>query len=202
MIVTRALRTLLNALGKTESLLRNLRLKRHCVVGKKTRFAKGARISNPLGGRQRIQLGDHCLVHGALGLFAPQGRITIGDHCFVSEGARIWSSVGISVGNRVLISHNVNILDSNSHSISAAQRHLEYLAAIGHQHAQRIAPTVRHEPVTIGDDVWLGFNVSVLKGVTIGRGAIVAANAVVTKDVPAFAIVAGNPAKVIGQASA
>jgi acetyltransferase-like isoleucine patch superfamily enzyme len=56
-------------------------------------------------------------------------------------------------------------------------------------------------PITIHDDVWLGFNAIVLKGVTIGRGAIIGAATVITKDVPEFAIMVGNPARQVGTAS-
>jgi acetyltransferase-like isoleucine patch superfamily enzyme len=58
---------------------------------------------------------------------------------------------------------------------------------------------VEERPVVIEDDVWIGFGSAVLKGVTIGRGAVVAAMSVVTKDVPAYTIVAGNPAREIGR---
>jgi acetyltransferase-like isoleucine patch superfamily enzyme len=59
---------------------------------------------------------------------------------------------------------------------------------------------VAASPIVINDDVWIGFNATVLKGVTIGRGAVVGACAVVTKDVPAYAIVVGNPARTVGEA--
>jgi acetyltransferase-like isoleucine patch superfamily enzyme len=56
-------------------------------------------------------------------------------------------------------------------------------------------------PIVIEDDVWIGFNATVLKGVTIGRGAIIGASTVVTKDVPPYAIVVGNPQRQIGAAT-
>ncbi|MNN74185.1 putative acetyltransferase [compost metagenome] len=56
---------------------------------------------------------------------------------------------------------------------------------------------VKHAPITIGDNVWIGFQAAILKGVTVGEGAIIAAKAVVTKDVPAWSVVAGNPARVV-----
>jgi acetyltransferase-like isoleucine patch superfamily enzyme len=200
-MLIRLLRAILKSPARLRHLARTELTKRRCVAEDGTRFAEEAIVSNPFGDRQLIRIGKHCLIHGNIALLSSSGNIRIGDHCFVSQGTRIWSSSGIDIGNRVLVSHNVNILDSNSHSLSAAQRHQEYLHAIGQAGTAALAATVRHERVSIGDDVWLGFNVSVLKGVTIGTGAIVAANSVVTKDVEPYSIVAGNPAKVIGKAS-
>lgn len=200
-MITRLIAFILGSPARFRHMAKVRLFKRLCIAGEGTRFAPEAVVSNPFGDRSRVRLGRHCLVHGNLALFESGGSISIGDHCFVSQGSRIWSIAGITIGNRVLVSHNVNILDSNSHSISAAQRHQEYLHAIGQGGAIPLQATVRRKPVVIEDDVWLGFNVSVLKGVTIGRGAIVAANSVVTKDVEPYSIVAGNPAMVIGKSA-
>ena len=59
---------------------------------------------------------------------------------------------------------------------------------------------IRDRPVIIEDDVWIGFNATILKGVRIGRGAIVGANTVITKDVPPYTIMVGNPARAVGSA--
>ena len=96
----------------------------------------------------------------------------------------------------MLISHGANIHDNNSHPISATLRsqHFEAIARTGHPsgHLEISAFSVKIE-----DDAWIGFNSVVLKGVTIGEGAIVGAGSVVTKDVAPWTIVAGNPARVI-----
>ena len=87
----------------------------------------------------------------------------------------------ISIGHNVVISERVVLRDSDNHSIKD----------MGNQLSDKTAPIV------IGDHVWIGMNVIVLKGVTIGEGAIVAAGSVVTKDVPPHCLVAGVPAKVV-----
>jgi maltose O-acetyltransferase len=152
--------------------------------------------SNP----KAIVVGGHCHILGQLLVFAHGGRIQIGDFCFVGEGSRLWSATSIKIGNRVLVSHGVNIHDQDAHSLSAYKRHLHAQQILYHGHLSSVED-VASKPVEIEDDAWIGFNSTILKGVTIGRGAIVAAATVVTKNVPEFAIVAGNPARLIGHAS-
>ena len=95
-----------------------------------------------------------------------------------------------------MISHNVNIADTNSHEIDALERHTSF-KEIMQEGKHPDYPTVKTKPIIIEDDVWIGFNSIILKGVTIGKGAIIAAGSVVTKDIPPFSMVAGNPAKII-----
>jgi acetyltransferase-like isoleucine patch superfamily enzyme len=94
-----------------------------------------------------------------------------------------------------MISHDVNIFDNTTHPIDAAARHEHFRAIYGRGHPTDIA--LDDSPVTIGDDAWIGAGAAVLKGVTIGAGAIVAARAVVTRDVAPYTLVGGNPARVI-----
>ena len=123
--------------------------------------------------------------------FAHGGAIGIGSWCFVGEGTRIWSSGRIRIGDRVLISHNVNIHDTNAHPLDAAARHQQFVAisTVGHP---RELDGVAAEPIEIGDDAWIGFNAIILKGVRIGARAIVGAGSVVTQDVPDDGVYVGN----------
>jgi acetyltransferase-like isoleucine patch superfamily enzyme len=139
------------------------------------------------------------LVLGRLLVYAFGGKITIGEYCFVGEESYIWSSDSIRIGNRVFISHGVNIHDNNAHSLSAKKRHEHFKEFLDKGYAKR-PDDVPHEAVVIEDDVWIGFNAIILKGVKIGKGSVIAAGAVVTKDVPPYSIMAGNPAVAIGQA--
>ena len=135
-----------------------------------------------------IQIGNHCTFNSSSkynfrGINHPciiqtgssKAKIAIGNHVGMS-GVSIVSNNSVSIGNHVLIGANSTIGDRDGHS-------------------NRYASTTK--PIEIQDYVWLGMNVTVLKGVTIGEHSIIGANSVVTKDIPANCIAAGNPCKVI-----
>jgi acetyltransferase-like isoleucine patch superfamily enzyme len=105
------------------------------------------------------------------------GRIRMGDRVFVNCGTTIIAVQEIVVGDDVAFANEVFVMDSNSHGVE------------GKPHVQ--------SPVRIGDGTWLGNRAMVLPGVTIGRRVVVAAGAVVTRDVPDDSLVAGNPARVV-----
>lgn len=128
-----------------------------------------------------IQVGRGCEVepHVSFGL---RPKVRIGNYCQLNKGVSLRN---VNVGDYVMIAPNVVVLDRQ------------------HEFERTDVPMVlqgekRYPPTIIDDDVWIGQNCIVLPGRRIGRGAIVAAAAVVTKDVAAYAIVGGVPAKVIG----
>ena len=168
-----------------------------CVVLEGAVLYPASRISNNQT-RESIVIGAHSQVLAMLETMGHGGRIEIGSHCFIGENTRIWSASEVRIGNRVLISHDVNIHDNNSHSVSAISRarHFEQMYSGGQPKALSDVPAA---PIVIENDAWIGFGASVFKGVTIGEGAIVGACSVVTKDVAPYTIVVGNPARVIGQ---
>jgi acetyltransferase-like isoleucine patch superfamily enzyme len=127
--------------------------------------------------------------------FAHGGSISIGEYCYIGEQSRIWSSKQISIGNRVLIAHNVNIFDNLTHPIHPRDRHSHYRRIITRGHPEQM--DLGEIPVRIDQDAWIGCMSIVLRGVTIGEGAIVGAGSVVEKDVPPFVVVSGNPAKIL-----
>ena len=153
------------------------------------------RILNPRSAPGLVRIGAHSVIRGELFVFAHGGGIAIGDWCFVGENSRIWSAAALTIGNRVLISHDVNIHDTNGHPADpdARHRHFQQIVGAGHPAAVDMASM----PVSIGDDAWIGFGATVMKGVSIGAGAIVAANSVVLADVPPHSVVAGNPARLV-----
>jgi acetyltransferase-like isoleucine patch superfamily enzyme len=114
------------------------------------------------------------------------GRITIGSWTSMEGYCSVGAAESIEIGSNVLIGANVAIRDGD-HGFRELNRH-------------RASQPLVTKPVRVGDFVWLGQNVVVLKGANIGRGAVVGANAVVTGDVPEGAIVAGVPARQIGWA--
>ena len=158
-----------------------------------------ARIRNALGDSGKIVIGGHSHIRGELMIFGHGGRISIGEWCYVGAGTRIWSAASIEIGNRVLISHSVNIFDNLTHPLQAAQRHEQARQIFANGHPRKIF--LDEKPVKIGDDAWIGACAMVLRGVSVGEGGIVAAGAVVTRDVPAYSIVAGNPAVVVRELS-
>lgn len=154
-----------------------------------------AKILNSTDNPNVISIGKNTHIRGELFVFPHGGQIKIGDYCYLGENSYIWSAKMIKIGDRVLISHNVNIYDSDTHPINPKQRHAQFEAIIIEGHPKNI--DLKEEQINIEDDVWIGTNSIILKGVTIGKGAIVGAGSVVTKDVPPYTIVAGNPAKSI-----
>jgi acetyltransferase-like isoleucine patch superfamily enzyme len=168
--------------------------RQRCTAAAGSKLHSSSRIFNIQGDRTKITIGTGSQVYGDLLVMRHGGCIEIGRNSFVSEGSRIWSARNIKIGDRVLISHDVNIHDTSSHSKSAYARQEHYRA--GHP---RSLVGVDEEAILIEDDVWIGFGSTILQGVTIGQGAIVGACSVVTRDVVAYTIVAGNPARPIGK---
>lgn len=156
-----------------------------------------ATVSNLSQQQNLITIGKDSVIRGELVIFAHSGKISIGEGCYVGDGTRIWSSESIEIGNRVYIAHNVNIHDTNSHSINADLRSQHFYAIMTTGHPKENIFDIKASPVVINDDVWVGFNSTILKGVKIGKGSVIAACSVVTKDVPPNVIVAGNPAKIL-----
>ena len=106
-------------------------------------------------------------------------NITLGQHVFINSGCRFQDQGGITIGDGALIGHNV-VLATLNHGLKPEERHDLFPA-----------------PIHIGKNVWLGANVTVLGGVTVGDNVVIAAGAVVTRDVPANTVAAGVPARVV-----
>jgi acetyltransferase-like isoleucine patch superfamily enzyme len=173
------------------------RLRLLCVAGEGLRFWPESRIYNSASA-QAITIGQQCYCRGQFLIAAPDAKIIVGDWCSLGPNSIVWAMERIEIGSRVFLSHGVQIFDNNSHSMSANDRHDRYreLRTAGRHLRQE---DVRHEPVRIEDDAWIGFNAIILKGVTVGRGAVVGACSVVTHDVEPYSIVVGNPACKVGE---
>jgi acetyltransferase-like isoleucine patch superfamily enzyme len=153
-------------------------------------------INNMQNNTAKIMLGANTHVRGTLLIFNYGGKITIGNNCYVGDGSRIWSGQEVIIGNDVLIAHNVNIIDTQAHETDAMERSERYLSLITNGPWSNQG-NIQTKPILIKDKVWISLNAIILKGVTIGEGAIVAAGSVVTKDVAPYTMVAGNPAQFI-----
>jgi acetyltransferase-like isoleucine patch superfamily enzyme len=181
---------------KLYNYLHTKRLLDRCVAAEGVEFYPEAKIYNSAG-REAIKIGQRSLCMGEILIVGPNGKVVIGDWCSLSPGTKIWSMERIEIGSRVILSHGVQIFDNNSHSLSASDRHQRFREL--RTHDRHLQPEqVAHKPIRIEDDAWIGFNSAILKGVTVGRGAIVGACSVITQDVPPFAIVVGNPARKVG----
>ncbi len=157
---------------------------RGAQLGAKARIGAGCRVWRPWC----IRAGERLQLEAAvfLKLTDDAAQLTLGRHVFIGYGTEFDISTALTLGNHVLIAPGCFITDHQ-------HQH--------RRHAHIAAQGCTAAPVRLEDDVWLGAHVVVLPGVTIGQGAIVGAGAVVTHDVAPMHIVAGVPARVIGQRS-
>ena len=167
-----------------------------CRMEKNVKFYPESRIHNLQENPDSILIGENTHIRGELQVFGYGGKIEIGNNCYIGDHSRIWSGEKITIGDHVLISHNVNIMDTNSHEISHLERSEGYYNLITEGFPQKKGNILTSE-VKIDDYVWINFNVIILKGITIGKGAIIAAGSIITKNVEPFTLVGGNPAVVI-----
>ena len=134
-----------------------------------------------LADNAQLTLHGDVILYEGVGVRITEGaKLSIGDHTYINRSASIDCTQEITIGDYCAISDNVQILDSDFHPITYNDK-----------------TSTMSKPVHIGDHVWIGRSVIILKGVTIGDGAIIAAGSIVTRDVPARCLVAGNPARVI-----
>ncbi len=168
----------------------------HVPIGTKSKFVGLTLIKKHY--TAKIRIGNSCTFRSSpdsntIGIKQPcflsaskEGVVSIGSNCGLS-GTVIAATKSICIGNRVMFGANVTVTDGDRHSLNAAQRFF------GEQGSSA--------PISIGDDVWIGMNSVILKGVTIGEGAVIAANSLVNKDIPAYTIAAGTPAKITNKKS-
>ncbi|MDN5849706.1 MAG: acyltransferase, partial [Nitrococcus sp.] len=144
-------------------------------VGDRLRYAVMRRLLK--------HLGEDTSLARYLQIKTPE-KVSIGSHCAIAQGTQIGGSGGVTIGDWVLFGPDVKIWADN-HRFDDPDRPC-------------LRQGLEYKPVVIEDDVWLGANVFVAPGVTIGKGAIVSAGTVVNKSIPPYAQVAGNPGRVVG----
>ncbi|MES2111621.1 MAG: acyltransferase [Bacteroidota bacterium] len=154
---------------------------RHCTTGKMVTVKGRLKIV----ARGKIIIGNNCKIWSHVGITqisaGPRATIEIGDNTFINAGTIITSRKHISIGKNCHIANQVIMMDDDFHDVAERKT------------------TSGKEAIIIGDNVWIATRAMILKGVTIGEGAVIAAGAVVTKDVAPFTLVGGVPAKFIRQ---
>ena len=141
--------------------------------------------------KENLIIGDYCEICGTL-ISMHKGKIQIGNYTTIRGESVIGSINSITIGDFVIISNNVHIYDNNNHPTDPKLR-IEMCKSgfYGDKWDWKYAES---KPIVIENNVWIGERSAILKGVTIGEGAIIASNSVVTKNVMPYTIVAGNPA--------
>jgi acetyltransferase-like isoleucine patch superfamily enzyme len=148
---------------------------RHCrSVG-----AQATVLGRPTVDATDMEVGDHFKVWSGhrQTLITGWGRIRVGHRVFINTGVVLFSVVGVTLGNDVALANEAYLMDSDSHGVEGRP--------------------VKEAPIRIGDGSWIGARAMILPGVTIGSRCLVAAGAVVSRDVPDDTLVAGNPGRVV-----
>lgn len=162
------------------------------------RFDVSNRTVNPC-----LIVGDRAVLGCNFIFESETGIIEIGKDSYIGGGTNLISKSSILIGNNVVISWGCYLYNHDSHSLDYEKRvedikqfRIDYQNT-GNGALNKNWNDVKTKPIVIEDNAWIGFDVTILKGVTIGEGAIIAAKAVVTKDVEPWTVVGGNPARVL-----
>jgi acetyltransferase-like isoleucine patch superfamily enzyme len=144
-----------------------------------------------------LRIGTGCTMDGVQFAVGEDAQVEIGDYCYFTN-AVLLAELELRIGSYVMIGWNATIADTDFHPIAPAER-LADAVACSPLGAGRARPRIVRRPVIIEDDVWIGPNATILKGVRLGAGAFIEAGALVVHDVPARARVVGNPAQIVGR---
>ncbi|WP_270367291.1 acyltransferase [Eubacterium ramulus] len=162
-------------------------MKYKILYGSRIQMAKinslKGRIEIDLFSDAKCRIGNFLMTAGPFYIkCTDKAEITIGDNCFFNHNCSLTAAENIVIGNQCMFANNFVVVD--------------------HDHDRKDGKILKElvsAPVKIGNNVWCGANVTVLKGVTIGDGAVIAAGSVVNRDVAAYSVVAGVPARKISK---
>jgi acetyltransferase-like isoleucine patch superfamily enzyme len=140
-----------------------------------------------------LRVGDESIIHADISFEDRGGEVLIGSRTFIGRSNLVCYR-SLIIGDDVIMSWGITVVDHDSHNISWEKRQNDVRDwASGKKNWDQ----VDHAQVTISNKAWIGFNVSILKGVNIGEGAVIGACSVVTRDIPPYSLAVGCPARVI-----
>jgi len=152
------------------------------------------KVINKSKKKDNIIIKNNCSINASL-ISSETGKIHIGEYSTVRFKSKLKSNKGIYLGRYVIVSNNVTISDNDNHPISPYKR--KKMCELGFYSDLWDWKHSVSKEIIIEDNVWIGEKSAILKGVRIGEGSIVAMHSIVTKNVPPYSIVAGNPAKIV-----
>ncbi|UCD55157.1 MAG: acyltransferase [Candidatus Omnitrophota bacterium] len=167
-------------------------LSKVAIIGKSPKIVGPITLNNIK--KEQLVIGDYAILRYSKLFFFGEGRLTIGNYCYLGDFTQIDAAEEVTIGNYCMLSNRIMIQDHTSHPLSPKKRRKQL---IGLQKTPTDVYDTVIKKVTIEDDVWIGMDALILKGVTVGRGSIIAARAVVTRDVPPYSVACGNPARVV-----
>ncbi len=175
-------------------------------LGKNNLLLNGFQVfmRNAIEDRKYLIIGEDNSIAGSFILERDKGVIKLGNRNYVGKGTKFISGNEIEIGDDVIIAWGVTIYDHNSHSIYWDERKFdismfreEYKKGDKYLYLNKDWSNVKSKKIKICDKVWIGFESTIMKGVTIGEGSVIAAKSVVVDDVPPYTVVGGNPARII-----
>lgn len=170
-------------------------VQKKCTCLGNVTFYHTARIGLILGADpQNIIINDKARIYGSINV-CQDGKVNIGKFVHLGPNSKICCVNNVTIGDYTGIGPNVAIIDSNYHPVNPHDRKI--MRQTPENSFERKWIHSDNKPIILGENVWVGENVRICKGVTIGDNAVIAACSVVTKDVPANSIAAGNPAKIV-----
>ncbi|MBW8359993.1 MAG: acyltransferase [Weeksellaceae bacterium] len=159
-------------------------------------------VNNPQKNKIYVEVGDDTMLNCQITFESPEGIVLVGDNSFIG-GSHLICKNKIVIEHNVFIAWGTYVYDHNSHSLDFRDRENDILQQLRDYRegrdfiADKNWDVVNSSPILIKSNAWIGMNCIILKGVTIGEGSIVGAGSVVTKDVPDWTVVGGNPARVL-----
>lgn len=192
MMYINPIRLILSLPNQLKCLYKKLRFNKFTSHGQNLTIGPNANVF--IEQSSSVDIGDNCDILGTL-MAKCGAKIRIGKYTTIRSNSFVGSAAGVDIGDYVIISNNVHIIDNNNHPTPPITR--IDLSKSGFYSEKWHWRHSEKAPIVIENNTWICERSTILKGVTIGEGSIVACDSVVTKSVPPYTIVAGNPAQVV-----